>query len=161
MKKTQSGYQYSQRGGALLVSLVMIFMLSIMGISAIRGSNLEQRMAVNSIHASKCSQIAESSTELALNDESNLTAAYNLQPAVAGNPKPNYSISTDLQDAAAVVSRAKLKYLGHGAALGASLGIGSQNFVALRYEANGNATIDAAKANCNVKQGAYQIAPET
>jgi len=53
-------YDKSQRGGALLVAMVMIFMLSIMGISVMRSSTLEHRMAVNAIRTAATFQAAES-----------------------------------------------------------------------------------------------------
>ena len=161
MKPYLSRQLRSQKGSALLVSLVMIFMLSIMGISAMRGSNLEQRMAVNSIHAAKCAQLAESSTEIVLNRNANLRTAYNQLPENPGDVRPPAELTTNLQDSTEVVSTVDLQYMGEGPVLGASMGEGTDSFVALRFEATGHTTVDAANTECNVRQGAYQKAPAT
>jgi len=41
-----------QRGAALLVALVMIFMMTVLGLTAMRESSLEKRMTTNSVHKS-------------------------------------------------------------------------------------------------------------
>jgi len=148
-------YRSSERGTALMVALVMIFMLSIMGISAMRSSTLESRMAANSIQASSAFQAAESSTEIMLNDPANINAAWADQ--VAGVTLN----TTDELDGAAISmdSNVTLRYVGKGPAPGFSLGLGSNNFSSLRFQSNGTGSIDAVRASSQVEQGAYRIVP--
>ena len=66
----------TQSGAALLVAMIMIFMLSVLGISAMRGANLERRMTENAIQSATSFQLAESAGELLLNDRVNLGLAF-------------------------------------------------------------------------------------
>ena len=65
-----------QRGGALLVAMIMIFMISIMGVSVMQSSTLERQMTTNAIQARETFQAAESTTEEALNNPDNLSASF-------------------------------------------------------------------------------------
>ncbi|MBX2837740.1 MAG: hypothetical protein KTR35_12850 [Gammaproteobacteria bacterium] len=148
-------HQNKQRGTALLVALVMIFMLSIMGISAMRSSTMENRMAANSIQASNAFQAAESSTEIVLNDYANINAALTDQVnGVAMNTTDELDGSTISLDA-----NVTLMYVGDGPAPGFSLGQGGTNFRALRLQTNGTGNINAVAASSEVEQGAFRIAP--
>ena len=152
MKTIASKSAHQQRGAALLVAMVMIFMLSIMGVSAMRGSTLERRMASNSIQANTVFQASDSSTEIALNDNSNLQAAW-----MSATNEVN--ITTDMKRTSEMESSVVLKYVGDGAAAGTSIGLGASNFVALRYVAEGQANIAAVRSGAVVHQGAYRIVP--
>lgn len=55
-----------QRGAALMVAIVMIFMMTVLGISAMRGATLEGRLASNALQKELTFQAAESSTDLVL-----------------------------------------------------------------------------------------------
>ncbi len=114
MKTIASKSAHQQRGAALLVAMVMIFMLSIMGVSAMRGSTLERRMASNSIQANTVFQASDSSTEIALNDNSNLQAAW-----MSATNEVN--ITTDMKRTSEMESSVVLKYVGDGAAAGRDL----------------------------------------
>lgn len=139
-----------QRGGALMVAMVMIFMLSIMGVSAMRGSSLEQRMAANSIMTSNTFQAAESATEIVLNDPNQMVAAY-----MGGS----VTLDTSGHAPESMDSEVTLTYTGDGPAPGYSAGAGQALFRALRFVAEGSANIDAASANSTVRQGAYRVVP--
>lgn len=158
--------QSAQRGGALLVSMIMIFMLSIMGISAMRGSSLEKRMATNSIQTAITFQGAESTGEEALNDDANLQDAFEIADITGINDGDKDSlipvpVDVDLKQDIGMVSSADLVYVGQGMASGFSTGAGGANFVALRFEARASAEVDAIRASAGVVQGAYRIAPGT
>ena len=134
--------------------MIMIFLLSLLGVSAMRNATLEERMAVNSILTRDVLQAAESANEIVLNDMTNLTAAYL-------DPTNQIQKSTDLRADIGMQSSVTLRYVGEGNALGASLDA-SQNassFDALRYVATGDARIDAVRARRRVNQGAYRNAP--
>ncbi len=148
---------HQQRGTALLVALVMIFMLSIMGISAMRGSTLERQMASNSIQAATTFQAAESSTEIALNNSINLTNAWMAQDPLT--VEGSIDVAVDLQQNINMVHDVQLVFVGDGPAPNASMGVGSTNFMALRYESRGTASIDAVNSSSTVVQGAYRIVP--
>jgi len=141
-----------QEGTALLVAMVMLFMMSIMGISAMRGSTLEKRMAINSVKSATVFHAAESTSDAALNDTNNLTKAYNL--GVGQNKKIGGEV--DLQSTIANATHEyELQYTGEGLAPGFSTG-----FVTLRFEATGISKIKGARAQSVVQQGAYRVVPK-
>ncbi len=144
----------TQRGGALLVAIVMIFMLSVMGVSVMRSSTLEKRMAVNAIQSSATFQAAESASNLALNDHDNLTIAHS-----AGLDNRVVLAIDEVNADIGLESRSTLEYVGRRAAEGFSLGEGSSNFESLLFIANGISAIDAARSQANVEQGAFRIVP--
>jgi len=144
-------YKHEQQGGALMISLVLIFMMTLMGISSMRSATLEKRMAANSVHKSIALQAAESATELALGRQSNLEGALVLD----GYP---YSATVDLDSEKNINIGADVAFKGIGAPLGFGLGAGS-GFTAYRYEATGTASIPVIEAQSQIVQGAYRIAP--
>jgi len=150
---------HRQHGGALLVAMILIFMLSIMGVSSMKGATLERRMASNSIQTATAFQSAESTSEMALNNTKNLDSALNVAnfDAVQNGTLSNAAeieVTVDLKQDVGIESEATIKYVGYGPAYGYS-----SNFVAYRFRVEGRAKIDAIRAEKHVTQGAYRIAP--
>ena len=138
-----------QDGAALMVAMVMIFMLTIMGLSSMRNSNLDRRMTSNSVQSAITFQAAESSTELMLNDPENMNSA--LREKVRKSP--------DLSSVSELSVGVDFNYVGDGTATGYSLGTNSGGFISLRFEALGTAMISNTQTESNVLQGAYRIVP--
>lgn len=154
----------AQQGGALLVAMILIFMLSIMGVSSMRGSTLERRMASNSIQSATTFQGAESSNEMAINTTSNLSTAINIanvQEVNEGiiNPAAKVKVQHDLQQSVGMTSESAVQYVGDGPAYGYSTGSGSSNFVAYLFVIQSEARVDSIRSAGFVTQGAYRIAP--
>ena len=145
-----------QAGAALLVAMIMIFMLSLLGVSAMRGSTMEGRMADSAIQASTVFQAAESATEVALNDSEQLGDAFDLNGDALAI---DVDLDPDADGATGLSSEASLTYIGDGVAFGFSFGEGSNNFQSLRFDAEGRARIDAVRARSSVTQGAYRVVP--
>lgn len=144
-----------QRGGALLVAMVMIFMLSLMGISAIRSSSLESRMSDNAVQAATSFQTAESSTDIVLNDPARLN-----EVLLSSDRQATYQTEDALKYGnEAMQSHVRLTFVGTGTPLGNDIGVGANNFKALRFEAIGVSSIDAVGARTTIRQGAYRIGP--
>lgn len=141
-----------ERGAALLVAMIMVFMLSLLGVSAMRGSTMEGRMADSAIQTSTVFQAAESATEMALNDSENLARAFELNGTTL-------DVDVSLKAQEGLASDATLTYIGDGVAFGFSFGQGSNNFQSLRFDADGVAGIDAVRASSSVTQGAYRVVP--
>lgn len=137
-----------------MIAMVMIFMLSIMGVSTMRSSTLEKRMTINAIQTSVTFQAAESASNLALNTPTNLTLSHN-----AGL---NESILLDIDavnDSIGLQSRSTLRYVGKRPAEGFSIGEGSNSFESLMFVANGVSAIEAVNSQSDVEQGAFRIVP--
>jgi len=56
----------AQQGAALVVAIVMVFMMTVLGISSMRGTTLEGRLADNALQKELTFQAAESSTDVVL-----------------------------------------------------------------------------------------------
>ena len=137
-----------QGGAALVVAMIMIFMISIMGVSAMRSSTLENQMATNAIQAREVFQEAESATEQALNDTANLTAAFE-------SATGQVTVELNLAHADAIDSAATLTYVGSGIAPNYSIGL----FEGLRFIAEGASEADAVNSSASVAQGAVRTVP--
>lgn len=144
-------YIHSQRGGALLVAMVMIFMLSIMGVSVMRGSTLEHRMAVNAIRTAATFQAAESASNFAINSHVHMTEAH--KKGLNGR----YIVSTDSvnPDVANLASNSSLSYTGEGLPDGFSAG----EFTGLVFVATGVSSMENSGTQSTIEQGAMRIVP--
>jgi len=148
-----------QAGSALLVAMILIFVLSIMGVNSMRGSTLEKRMATNSIQTATTFQGAESASEIAINDDANMTLALNRANASEVNngiidENSTIKVDVELHQNIGLESSADLVFVGDGPAYGYS-----SDFVAYRFEVVGRAEVQAVRSKSNVTQGAYRIAP--
>lgn len=137
-----------QRGAALMIAMVMIFMLSIMGLSVMRTSSLEKRMTGNAIQSSTTFQAAESATEQMLNSTATLSRA-------AGNFRTIIDVDTDtIHDDAPLSGTSRIVYVGTGPAFGFS-----SDFMTLRLVAQGDRSIDSVRSRSIVRQGARRVVP--
>ena len=143
-----------QRGAALLVAMVMIFMLSIMGISSMRGSSLERRMASNSVQSAAAFQSAESLTDKALNNTRNLEVAWKAQGSAYKIP------DIDLKNTFVSEQAVTAEYVGNSIPLGYSVGVNTGgNFAALNFEVIGGTVMRETRTASAVIQGAYRVVP--
>ncbi len=137
-----------QQGSALFIAMILLFMISVMGVTAMQSSSLEHRMATNAIESKAVFQSAESVTEEALNSESNLSAAFAL-----GTTTPT-TVKLSLDPESPITSEAQLQYVGSGIVPGSSIGV----FQGLRFIASGEGSIDGV-AGAGVAQGAVREVP--
>ena len=144
-------YIHSQRGGALLVAMVMIFMLSIMGVSVMRGSTIEHRLAVNAIRSAATFQAAESALNFAINSHINMTEAH--KKGINGR----FIVSTDSvnPEITNLASNSSLSFTGEGMADGFSGG----EFEAMYFVATGVSSMTNSGTQSTIEQGAYRIVP--
>ena len=137
-----------QGGAALLIAMVMIFMVSIMGVSVMRTASLEKRMASNAIQSATAMQAAESATEQLLNDTDTLRAA--AQSRLSVIEVDTESVHGDI----GLETDARIVYIGDGPAFGFS-----SDFMTLRLVAQGESRIDAVRSRAVVRQGARRVVP--
>lgn len=81
-----AGNRY-QRGTALIMSLVILLILTILGISAMGTATLEERMSGNTQEATKAFQAAESG----LNDALNTPGGLDINSGLAGKDLPTFT----------------------------------------------------------------------
>ena len=143
-----------QCGSALLIAMLIIFLLTLMGDSAMRSATLETTLISNAIQARDVFQAAESSTEEVLNDSQNLIDAFN-------SATGSIVIDTVIRQDIGLQSQVNLRYVSESNATGVSLNAmqGSTSFEALQFVAEGTAKIDSVNANRRIDQGAMRIVP--
>jgi len=156
-----SHFQYKhnpyQRGSALMVAMVLIFMISIMGVSVMRNSSLEHRMATNSIQSATVFQAAESVVEMTLNDTNSLTAAFtNVDDNGVGQPT-EWDVTLNGNNIPGLTSDATIRFTRLGIAEGWSPELAS----ALYFETLGASTIPAVRAEAAVIRGASRVVPKS
>lgn len=163
MKQSTTWFVYSayrpdkntnQSGTALLLAMIMIFMLSIMGVSAMRGSTLEKKMATNAIQSSVTFQAAESASDLVLNTPRYLTAAFD--SGIGSETEVDIDAVTSN---IGLQSTSTLQYIGNQPAAGFSTGVNASSFDSLLFVSTGVSRIDNVRSQSTVEQGAYRVVP--
>jgi hypothetical protein len=143
---------HSQQGGALLIAMVIIFMLSIMGVSVMRGSTLEHRMAVNAIRSAATFQAAESASNLAINRHQNMTAAEQM-----GINK--LYIVSDISVNPSIINLESSSSLSFAGEFSLPEGFSGGDFASLYFVATGVSSMTDSGTQATIEQGAYRIVP--
>lgn len=141
---------HQQSGAVLIISLIMLLVMTIIGVTAMRSSTLEEKMAANTMNYNITFHAAESAIENALDDTTSL-----VQAIVTNSP---VSVDLDVGDSS-ITSNADVTYLGSGIALGFSLGQNASAFSSYRFDATGTASRANSGANVSMSQGVRRIGP--
>jgi len=96
MKPNRFSAQSNQRGAALVMALAVLVLLTILGISAMKGSTLEYRMATSIQDKSTAFQAAESAlsesmASVTLNPNQATNYTYNGKSGVTANVETKYN----------------------------------------------------------------------
>jgi len=148
-------YKSTQSGAALMIAMVLIFMISVMGISVMRNSTLEQRMASNSIQSSVVFQAAESVVEETLNNPDALTAAFNAIDANCDGTVVDWDVNLNGNNVDGLQIKSEIRFTRTSLAEGFS----SDDFVALNYETRGGSEKPSARAESGIFRGASRVVP--
>lgn len=141
---------HHQSGAVLIISLIMLLVMTIIGVTAMRSSTLEEKMAANTMNYNITFHAAESAIENALDDTTSL-----VQAIVTNSP---VSVNLDVGDSS-ITSNANVTYLGSGIALGFSLGQNASAFSSYSFDATGTASRANSGANVSMSQGVRRIGP--
>ena len=139
-----------QSGAVLFVSLIMLLVLTIIGVTAMRSSTLEEKMAANTMNYGMTFHAAESAIENALDDTNSLVQAILTSDTI--------TVDLDIGESS-ITSSADIKYLGSGIAYGYSLGQNSSAFSSYRFDATGTANRTNSGAAVSMSQGVRRIGP--
>ena len=138
----------SQHGAALVMALVILLILTLLGVTAMGTSSLEEKMAGNIQEATRAFEAGESGLNQAFNDGS----VFNLNSSIT----KNYSFDNDKSGKAAVItaftqySQTKRSGAGYGA---------SYNTVANFDQISTGTTVTGAKSV--IHQGVAQVLPSS
>ena len=144
-KKLTNPTASKQNGAALMVSLMLIFILSLLGLTSMRTSALEGRMVNNMLEKELTLQSAESASELALADD-------NLLAQSICKPDALLADATKLERSGALKTNASVGYGGETVAVGYSLDSGFSMF---RFHATGEASLTDSGTATTVTQGLF------
>ncbi len=144
--------KYQQQGAALLVALVLLFILSILGISSMQNATLEGQLASNATQKELTFQSAESATDivLAIEDPANPKSVYSVvcETDVKQFDLPELS-KQDVQKTSVTLS-----YGGRSVPVGWSLG---SNVSGRRFVVTGESTLLGANTSTKISQGLIEI----
>lgn len=145
-----NGPNQRQTGVALVVSLILLFALSLLGGIAYKSSMTEYKLSQNFAQVGNTFQMAESSIEFALNDAGILSQSWN---------SPNDPIEAEIgvlnnldENINATVT---VEYLGEGPAYGASIG----QFSSLRYHIVSQTENQGFGSVSRIARGATRLVP--
>lgn len=159
----------TQQGAVLIVSLVMLLLMTILGLTAMSSATMEQKMAANSQDLNITLQASESATRAvyedinvlgeALNSSTPVERTVTLSNAIITVVDPLSGVATSVigpEDT--VTSSASVQYIGQSPVSGFSLGVNKTNFAAYHFAVTGTGTM-SNKINTVTAQGVYRVAP--
>jgi len=135
-----------QNGAALFVSLMFLFLMTIIGVNALNSATSDERMALNTQHSQQVFHAVESAINTAKRDVTTLETAI----TTGTSNSISYTGQTDIS------ASAQVAYVGCGQHV-AGNGIGQ--FVSHEFAISGNASLAASSAQANHLQGVSLIAP--
>jgi len=136
-----------EQGAALMVAMVMIFVMSLLGVSAMRSGTMEGRMVANTFEKDLTFQAAESATDFIIADDTNLEDVICLPNAVRSDVN-------QLESGAILETTVDVLYGGESVAIGYSLDSG---FTAMRFTASGTSTLVESGTASSITQGVFLI----
>ena len=142
-----------QKGAAILITLILLLVSTILGLSVMRDATQEQQLVSNVFFKELSFRGAESASQKIINDTQLLAAA--LEPSNHAN---GLQESVQLPNAN-VVSGGEIRYAGKGIARGFSLGSSSAAFQVYKFNLSGTAEVIGVSATTTIVQGVNRLAP--
>jgi len=139
-----------QRGAVLIVSLILLVVMTLLGVTSMNSTSLEEKMAANSQETTRAFQIAETGLSLAFNDND----FYDLN---AYNPAEQYLPKEDVLEQSDKVDLAST-FKGWSPPPTGSL-YSATSFQAAHFDFESLGTTGSS-STVTLHGGAYQIAPK-
>jgi len=136
-----------QQGAALMVAMVMIFVMSVLGVSSMRSGTLEGQLVSNAYQKDLTFQAAESATDFIIADDTKLEDVICTSTAVQTDVD-------QLESGAVLETTVDVEYGGESIVLGYSLSAG---FTAMRFTATGTSTLTNSGTTSRISQGVFII----
>ena len=154
----------SQRGAILLTSLVLLLLISIIGASVMRTSNLEMKMATAMEMKEISFQTAEAIIEESMADNLYLAQAFDAQQRNPGSPdwptkSHAYTGYNDTRRAVNARGNSEMRFLTTAPTSGYSIRKGSAGLETYYYEIEAVSAISDTNINNTHIQGVYLDAP--
>jgi type IV pilus assembly protein PilX len=152
---TRSAGPGRQKGAALIAAMVILLIMTIIGVTAISTTALEQKMAVNMQETNRALQAAESGLSKAIN----LAGAFQLYSSEDNPLEETYEFGADTGDGAATATTDVDTWFKAWAKPRRGSGYSAVQFSTANFEAASAATTDTG-ASTVLHQGLYQITPK-
>ncbi|MFQ5469238.1 MAG: PilX N-terminal domain-containing pilus assembly protein [Gammaproteobacteria bacterium] len=144
MESTYPSSIKRQNGSALVISLLILVVMTILGVTSMSSTSLEENMAANSQNSHVAFQAAESAINAAITANVGFIADTAINP-----PQAQYSFGSS------TISTSSIAYQGTSIKEGASIG----KLVSHQFEITGNGLINGAKATRTNIQGVDVTGP--
>ncbi len=140
-------YPGRERGVALMVALIMITLVSILGISSMRGAVIENQLANNSVLKELTFQSAESASDIVMAEASTLENLI-CQPPIIDRVLPEVNLHDEQE------TTVDIEYSGFTNSIGFSLGttVGVRRFVI-----SGKSEISGVSTGTTISQGVVLV----
>ena len=132
-----------EHGAALIVAMVILFMISILGISAMQSANVETQLASNALVKETTFQSAESAADAILSAE-------NVLADVVCETAPNVTVLPDLNRTDNQTTTAIVQYGGKAIANGYSI---NEKFSTQRFYVTGVSTVNDMNTSTTIVTG--------
>jgi len=146
-------YSKRQRGAAMLITLILLLVSTLLGVGVMRGATQEQLLVSNVFYKELSFRAAESATQIMINDSQLLADA--LKP----NNHTNGISETVTLPNQNVDSEGQIRFAGRGLARGFSLGNGNAGFQVYKFDLSGTAVVNGVNASTTIAQGVKRLAP--
>lgn len=134
-----------QSGSALMVSMIMIFVMSLLGVSMMRSSTLGGRMVSNAFEKDLTFQAADSATDFIVEDTTNL------ESVICKTTAETTDVDV-LEAGSKLETKVDVSYGGEGIVPGYSL---AKGIAMMRFTATGTSTLVGSGTSSRISQGVY------
>lgn len=139
-----------QTGSVLLLSMIILAVMTVLGLSLHSNSTLEEKMAANQMNNHKTFHASESAVDITVQDTDTLAEALVSPTAI--------TVVVDVGDPN-IAANAQLTYMGQALPSGWSLGENDGSFAAHNINTTGTAIKTNASAKTMTSQGVARIGP--
>lgn len=136
-----------QDGAVLMIAMIMLLMLSVLGVSAMRGATLEGQLASNAVHKEVTFQAAESASDAVLAIDGKLES-------IICSDSEEILLQDALGQSSEQKTQSVLEYAGQAAAIGYSLG---GPISARRFVVTGTSSLHDISTSTSIAQGMLLI----
>ena len=143
-----------QRGAVLVIGLLILLVMTLIGVTAMSTSTMQERMSANGMNANIAFQAAESAVIAAMSSLATVKSAMGTVGPVNG-PTVTYGSGS-----LTAVGNSQVTYVGDSIPDGTSLGIGTSGLTAHQFTASSTSTVTAANARSATNQGWVFIGPK-
>jgi len=140
----------------LAISLIILFLLSILGLAVMKTSSLEEKMAANALHEDITFQVTETVSADAMSNPQNMASAF---ASTTDSVDVDFSKPESGGHFPTIEASTTVSYTGEGLIKGFSLEIDNQPATGLKFIFDSVARIPDTNTSTRIMQGYVRMAP--